>query len=417
MKDNKYIVEGNIAVNNKWENLNLLIENGKIVGMDKTISADSGVLRICLRDDEGVMPGLINGHEHLTSNWYPGVYKDVPYNNSLEWLNCLRDDNYDEKLLERRKQTSFDLALLGSYKQIISGVSTIVNHAPIYRKDTIGRWQNLPIDILPDVYSSWGIYELEYNDMVWNRGIVGENKEAHDKNGLHMIHACEGKTKTDELEKLSQMIPFDERLLLIHLNALDEKEIHKLCDMKVNVCLCPTSNYNLFQVLPNADEFVKYNANLLLGTDSWLSGSISLIDEIRNFKKWFPSISDEIIYRMVTCNPMKAITHVEGYENISAGNYANLLIVSNIKADPSKTLINLNYSDINFLSIKGEAVYLSDFYFEKEIPCKPGEWSQVAVEKTKKFIWGNPKRIMERCCAKAGISNERFYFWPFENNA
>lgn len=414
MQNKRYIVKGNIAIDNKWENLEMLIEGSRIIEIDKSVSINTQIQKIYLNNNEGIIPGLINGHEHLISNWYPGVFRDAPYETAFEWLECLKDTKYDEKLVERHEQLSFDLALLGSYKQIISGVSTIINHAPINGKDTISRWQNLPINIMPNVYNSWGIYEVENNDMIWNRGILDENKEAHKRNGLHIIHACEGKKSNNELARLSRMIPFDNNLLLIHLNTIDEKDIQLLSDLNVNICLCPTSNYNLFQTLPNVSGFISHNANLMLGTDSWLSGSISLIDEIQNFRKWFPSIKDNIIYKMVTCNPMKAFYHVDNYENFTVGNVADLLVVSNIDHEPSKTLMNLNYCDIELLVVKGESVYSSDYYYDMAVPHKSGEWSQIKIGEKTKRIWGNPHRVINRCCSRANITTERFGFLPIK---
>ncbi|MEA1971879.1 MAG: hypothetical protein U9N34_01075, partial [Candidatus Cloacimonadota bacterium] len=78
---------------------------------------------------------LINSHDHLIGNWYPPIGDNRPYKNTSDWVSDMRnakpfkersrfwkqDPNFD-----LMKKGSFELSTLGGYKNIFSGVGTVM---------------------------------------------------------------------------------------------------------------------------------------------------------------------------------------------------------------------------------------------------------------------------------------------------
>ena len=82
---------------------------------------------VALAVDNGILtPGLVNAHDHLLGNYYPKV-GNGPYLNWLPWDNDLKSAPVYQ---ERQQIENRDLYLLGSYRNLLSGVTTVSDHIP-----------------------------------------------------------------------------------------------------------------------------------------------------------------------------------------------------------------------------------------------------------------------------------------------
>ncbi|MFW6365270.1 MAG: hypothetical protein ACOC2H_02215 [Spirochaetota bacterium] len=117
-------VETVITPDDTVNNACVVIQNGYIE--DISAGQQNGS-RISVQIDNAVLlPGLINAHDHLLGTYYPKV-GEGPYENWLPWDNDLKSAKVYN---ERQQIQSRDLYLLGGYRNLVSGVTSVQDHIP-----------------------------------------------------------------------------------------------------------------------------------------------------------------------------------------------------------------------------------------------------------------------------------------------
>jgi aminodeoxyfutalosine deaminase len=118
--------------------------------------------------------------------------------------------------------------------------------------------------------------------------------------------------------------------IVAHLNELTESDFELLekSNSKLHVVHCPRS-HKYFGHSPFAfDRLRSFGFNICLGTDSLASNeSLSLLAEMRAFRKEFPSVSAEKIFQMVTVNPARALRFENALGQIRPGFGADLIAI------------------------------------------------------------------------------------------
>jgi hypothetical protein len=79
-------------------------------------------------DDAIAFPGLINSHDHLDFNLFPSLGEKL-YQNYTEWGKQIHQDYSNEIAAILKIPTSLR-ERWGIYKNLICGVTTVVNHGP-----------------------------------------------------------------------------------------------------------------------------------------------------------------------------------------------------------------------------------------------------------------------------------------------
>ncbi len=100
-----------------------------------------------------------------------------------------------------------------------------------------------------------------------------------------------------------------ERLLAAHLNEVDEKDIAALIAAKAIPVFCPGSSrwFGRKKVMP-LDRFIAAGLAPCLGTDSAASNdSLSMLDELRAAREYYPTIPVERLVEAVTINGARAL--------------------------------------------------------------------------------------------------------------
>src|SRR5216683_5953807 len=88
-----------------------------------------------LVDLEGdrVMPGLINAHDHLQLNSLPSLDPGKHYRHVREWISDINARRRSDSLFEASVAIARDDRLLiGGVKNLLSGVTTVAHHDPMY---------------------------------------------------------------------------------------------------------------------------------------------------------------------------------------------------------------------------------------------------------------------------------------------
>ena len=141
------------------------------------------------------------------------------------------------------------------------------------------------------------------------------------------------------VQYLDNLGVLDEHTIAVHLLHTDQKDLEILKKNGAQVCLCPRSNQNLHQKLPDIEKMLTAGIKPCLGTDSLASvETLSIFDEMAFVAASFPQVDPADILEMATLSGGKALGlgHKIGslhpdckgifiYIHVSAGTQADLI--------------------------------------------------------------------------------------------
>jgi hypothetical protein len=213
--------------------------------------------------DGELRPGLINAHEHLHRNHY-GRLGDPPYVNSYEWGTDIHARYADIIACGRRVPRRAALAR-GAWKNLLAGVTTVVHH---------DAWE-------PDFDQDFPIRVARVRT-AHSVGLEPALPAAARGRGPFAIHLAEGidRQAADEVRELARLGFLSPALLAVHVVGADADGVRRLRESGAAVVWCPSSNYFLFgETAPSA--LLAPGLDVVLGSDSLLTGDGSLLDELR----------------------------------------------------------------------------------------------------------------------------------------
>lgn len=353
----------------------LRIRKGKIIERAKGLRPKN---REQVLDFSGylALPGLINSHDHLGLNLFPRM-GSPPYPNFYVWA----EDIYhpDESPIWDVLQVSLaDRLWWSAYKNLISGVTTVVHHDPYYQK---AFKRKFPIKVMKNY--GWA-HSLGYDD-----NVLGAFKKSRGK--PFIIHAAEGMDgeSLQEIARLEKIGVLGPNTVIIHGIALTEKHIQKLSGAGVSVIWCPASNQFLYgknAPIPRMKGFVQ----IALGTDSTLSGSPTLLDEMRVAHST-GMVSPTELLEMITTHPACIFDLRMGTGSLEEGVPADILLLPDSGKTVADTLLHATPRDVALVLVDGEP-RLSD----KAITEKLGNEITAMVEGTPKWIYGDIASLRSR---------------------
>jgi cytosine/adenosine deaminase-related metal-dependent hydrolase len=232
------------------------VEDGRIV------EPDGGFDRVLDCPDGDVAPGLINAHDHLHRNHY-GRLGRPPYANAYAWADDIQVRD-SARIAEGRALGRRQALMEGAWKNLFCGVTTVVHHDP---------WEpdfddGFPLNVVRvDSADSLG--------MAPDLGRLGES-------GPFCLHLAEGTDaraagEVDELAGLGLLGP---DLIAVHGVGMDDGAVARFRASGAALVWCPTSNRYLFgRTAPQT--LLAEGTDILLGSDSRLTGDGDLLDEIR----------------------------------------------------------------------------------------------------------------------------------------
>jgi cytosine/adenosine deaminase-related metal-dependent hydrolase len=346
----------------------------RIIAVDATAgsggpaAAGSGDLTIDLRGDR-LLPGLINAHDHLHLNTLRPVESTSQWRHVREWIS--------EVNLRRRTDPAFEAQiavprderlLIGGVKNLLSGVTTVAHHDPLY-PFLVGGY--FPTSVL--------------NDYGWSHSLYIDGEEQVRNAYLRtppgwpwIIHAAEGvdEEAAGEFDRLYSLGCVGANTLIVHGIALDQPRRARLEDVGAGLIWCPTSNLRLFGRTADVSMLAR-RGRVALGTDSRLSGSQDLLCELRAARE-ASALDEATLESMVTCDAA-ALLRLADRGALTVGARADLLVL------PARmALSDASRADVRLVMLGGRALYADADYARIASPVT--HWAAVDVD-------GRPKML------------------------
>ena len=210
--------------------------------------------------DAEVRPGLINAHDHLHRNHY-GRLGRPPYANAYDWARDIQAREAD-RIAAGRAAPRRDALLAGAWKNLAAGVTTVVHH---------DAWE-------ADFEADFPIRtpRLASADSLG----MTPDLDGLDEDEVYALHLAEGvdPASASEIWLLAERGLLTENLLAVHGVGVGSAGAVRFQASGAALIWCPTSNLFLFgRTAPDA----MLDGDVLLGSDSRLTGDGDLLDELR----------------------------------------------------------------------------------------------------------------------------------------
>jgi cytosine/adenosine deaminase-related metal-dependent hydrolase len=384
---------------------NIVINSGKIESINKGSSPEN----ISLSCENGVMvPGLINGHDHLLGTYYPKVGDGRPYPNWLPWDNDLKSAPVYR---ERQQIENRDLYLLGAFRNLVSGVTTVSDHIPHFVAEPY--YDMLPLKAIRNYALAHSIASFA---LAWGDGVDIEYKKAKDGDMPFITHIAEGfdDETIKDLATLEKKGGLGSHSVLVHGIAFSESDMKKIKQAGASVVWCADSNYYMFEKTTNIKMLLDMGINVCIGTDSPMSGGENMLYEMKFGKTLYKQLygkelSDETIVKMLTVNPHKAFK-LKNTGMIKEGWVADLVVFKDKGGTPASSVVNAELRDVQLVVIDGRPVYGDEIYSSVFDSLKM-EYQHITMQGVKKVIVGDLIGLLNRINKAIGFKKS-FPFMP-----
>ena len=328
----------------------------RIVSLDEPPRRDDCVVDL---DGAFVLPGLINAHDHLELNHYGQVKRRDRYQNASAWIEDLRPALAGDRDIQRNRAYSLrDRLFIGGLKNVLAGVTTVAHHNPIYRE----LKRRFPVRVVKKF--GWAhSFALEGRPVGAN-GEPGARiaDECHKtpSTSPFIVHTAEGVdgAATDEIGQLEALGCLRPGTVLVHGVAVTKGWWIRLLAAGASLVWCPASNMFLFGRTIPARTFLDASpdawSHLCLGSDSRVTGSRDLLDEIRVALSTDTVTPSEIL-RMVT-SAAAGILKLPDAGQIASGRTADLLVIPAARETAAESLAITSRADVRLVAIGGQPV-------------------------------------------------------------
>lgn len=298
--------------------------------------------RIDLRDHL-IFPGLINAHEHLQVNAVPPLASAEVFPNSYAWIEAFQAHFNDADVMAALRVPKALRLRHGALKNLLAGTTCVAHHDPWH-------WAldeaDFPVALLRNY--GWG-YALGWNSY---GPAVQQSFAQTPIDRPWMIHLAEGTDAVAqaELAQLDELGCLAAHSVLVHGVGLREQDIDRIIECGASVVWCPTSNQRLLGRTLHPRRLAEAG-RLALGTDSRLSGSRDLLEELRDV-----AMRDELTPRQMLAlvsTDAARVLRMPSHGHLLAGAHADLLIVEDRGGHETSSLLGMARSEIRAVVCDG----------------------------------------------------------------
>ena len=288
-----------------------------------------------------VSAGFINAHEHLELNSFGRLKWRATHRNVREWIADFQPRfASDPTLAAARPETLSDRVWVGGLKNLLSGVTTVCHHNPLYAP--LDR--RFPVRVVRR-------FGLSHSLQIDGAGVKTSYRQTP-SSWPWIVHAAEGidAEAREEIGILARWRCIDRNTVLVHGVAIDDAAAHHILAAGGALVWCPSSNEYLFGTTARVGAFDR-SRRLALGTDSRLSGAGDLLDEMRA-AAGTGQVSGAGLLRAVTSNA-SAILRLRDAGRLAVGQPADLAIFKRVASDPFVSLASSKRQDVRLTMVGG----------------------------------------------------------------
>jgi cytosine/adenosine deaminase-related metal-dependent hydrolase len=341
--------------------------NGRVLAGDDVVSSirfRSRILGLGDRPGRGdvvvdldgafVVPGLINAHDHLELNHYGPMKRRDRYANASEWIDDLRPIVREDPDVRRNAALPLaDRLFFGGLKNLLAGTTTVAHHNPLYN----GIARHTPVRVVQRF--GWAhSFGLEREPVGANGEPGGDVRmRCDDTPSTHpfIVHAAEGvdAAAADEIARLHALGCVRPNTVIVHGVALTRPTWTATRAAGASLVWCPASNTFLFgRTIPIGDVLADGAASdrICLGSDSRLTGSRDLLDEMRVASRF---ASPRVLLRMVT-TAAAGILRLREAGELRLNAPADLVVVPSTRRDAADAVAAASRAELALVALGGQ---------------------------------------------------------------
>ena len=357
------------------EFVNIRVAGDKIAEISSTPFANSDSSVQLNFDNALVFPGIINSHDHLDFNLFPQLGSRI-YNNYTEWGRDIHK-TYKKEIAEVLKVPEKLRSEWGVYKNLLCGVTTVVNHGGV------SGIKDAPITIFEDTLC---LHSVGF-EKGWKIRLNNPFKPKLPVN----IHIGEGDDwpSYSEIDELTWWNLLKKELIGVHAVAMSENQAKKF----KAIVWCPQSNYFLLNKTARVN-FLKNETDLLFGTDSTLTSRWDIWEHLCLARKT-KLISDEELYQTVNKNAAKIWQLNSG--EVAEGKDADM-VMAKIKNHKRgfDAFYAITPADLVMVIHKGNVRLFDETILGQLKTIRVSEYSKIYINGVGKYIQGDLPGLMEK---------------------
>jgi cytosine/adenosine deaminase-related metal-dependent hydrolase len=351
-----------------WANAVSLI-NARVTAAEGTadsIRFSSRVLSIGERPRRGdtvvdlqgsfVLPGLVNAHDHLELNHYGRIKGRDRYENASGWIADMGPRLVSHPAIrDGRAHPLIERLFIGGLKNLLAGVTTVAHHNPFYGE----LRRTMPIRVVRRY--GWAHSFLLEARPAGARGEPGGEVAARwrttPRDAPFLVHLAEGvdEEAQGELPRLEALGCLQPNTVIVHGVAIDENGWRRVARAGAGLVWCPASNAFLFGrtamvwALVGGDDACR--VTVALGTDSRVTGSLDLLDELRAARAAWP-VPPHRLLGMVT-NEAARLLRQRRAGRLVPGGPADLVVVPPLADEAGAALLATRRRDVRLVVVDG----------------------------------------------------------------
>jgi cytosine/adenosine deaminase-related metal-dependent hydrolase len=337
-----------------------------------------------------VLPGLINGHDHLGLNLLPRL-GNPPYASFYDWAEEIyRPD--ESPIADMNRVPMADRLAWGAWRNVFGGATSVAQHdpwrAPPFSFQQISRnfrERAFPVTV---VRCAWG-HSLGYEPDLPSR---------YRPDRPFVVHAAEGVDERahGEVAELERLGLLQANTVLVHAMALSDDDLALLARRRCKVVWCPASNVRLYGQSARVAMLLRAGVTVVLGTDSTLSGGLTLLHELQQAAQTGEASPDELI-AMVTHAAATAFGLQDSRGALEPGGRADLIVVPD-RGAPSDSLLGALPRDLQLVLAAGRPL-LADPELAGALALGP---ANLTVDNVRRWIDVRFVRLRERIATALG---------------
>lgn len=344
-------------------------------------------------EGKAIFPGLINSHDHLIETCWKGL-GEVPVENWPAWDHQMRaSDEYH--LLQKMSVT--DLYVIGMYKNVISGTTTVVDHFPAEVSATFARHEL--VSLLDHFYLAHSVSE---HQLQWGRNIQEQFSQAR---GIlpFIIHIGEGTSKefAEELEALNRMGALSRNTVLVNGTFLTDSDLQLVASKGASLVWLPTSSERIFGRQPEIGRILDLGIPLSIGTDASCTGSTNMLAEMKAALAFSQNhlggrLSARDIVEMTTTTAARIFGIEKQVGVIEPGKRADFVVFeAEEESDIFELFIKTRPEQFSMVVHNGTMITGND-EFRKISSVDFSQYSEVRLNGMAKLLYGRPIQMLDR---------------------